>query len=56
MKSAQYFFLSSLFNLICNTTTFRFFFLSFDPNPGVEGVYEGKIFASVLFYFSFPLI
>ena len=37
------------FNLLCNMTTFRKkYVLTFWPHPGVEDVYTGKIFATMM--------
>ena len=47
-----------LFNLICNITTLKKVFLTLTPppgSPGVEGLFVGKIFATMLLHASFPL-
>ena len=41
-------------NLICNVTTFGNFFLTFDPNPGIERVCKDRVCACMLLLSSFP--
>ena len=44
-------------NLVYNNTTFeKKKNNSFDPFPGIKGVFTGKLFASVLLYASFSFI
>ena len=44
------------FNLICNYTTFRNYFLPFNPTPPVEVVCKDNTCACMMLYALFPLI
>ena len=44
------------FNLICNDYFRKKNVLTFDPNPGVEGVCKDRICACMVLFAPFPLI